>query len=365
MVTFHEVQKLFESKGCRLDMTEEEFVSKKRTKTQKYKYIASCGHEHEVWLHVFLNRNTGVKCPQCVNAVNREKALEKYPVGTKLFLDLEYHSILYMKSIIDHAYDVEITCEGCLADVAIKPKKVKNDEWMMVQVKSCFKPNRGYNFKCSNKYTNCVIFCLCDSDKKMWLFDGNNVNISNKIAIGLKKSKYDDNEVTKDNLLEHLDAFYNKLTKTKFEITDTPISEKQKKERTYRKLRESMLPFIEFHYPSYHGTVYDFMISNYKVQEKVGYYSKRSSVHFVLHKHNGYKSHTSYKKGDNDFYWLHFPDMKRFLVIPEYVLIERNYINTEKKKTLSIYDTASTEWIQPYLFEYASLDFNRLKDMFR
>lgn len=40
---FFEVKKIFEEKGCKLDMTEEEFDSKKRTKTQKYKYIASCG----------------------------------------------------------------------------------------------------------------------------------------------------------------------------------------------------------------------------------------------------------------------------------------------------------------------------------
>ena len=73
MVTFSEVQQRFESKGCKLDMTKEEFIQKKRSTTEKYKYIASCGHKHEVWLHVFCNRNTGVKCPHCVIKTNTKK----------------------------------------------------------------------------------------------------------------------------------------------------------------------------------------------------------------------------------------------------------------------------------------------------
>ena len=71
---------------------------------------------------------------------------------------------------------------------------------MMIQVKSTYKPTRDYSFKCK-EYKNCIIFCLCDSDKKMWILNGNSITVKNKIAIGLNKSKYDDNEVTKYDII--------------------------------------------------------------------------------------------------------------------------------------------------------------------
>ena len=122
-------------------------------------------------------------------------------VGTKPFIELEQYSIMYLQDLIKKHYDLKITFDGCLADVAIKPKIIKEDSWMMIQAKSTYKPTRGYNFKCAKEYKDCIIFCLCDNDKKMWIFDGDTMTIKYKIAIGLNKSKYDDNEVTKDGII--------------------------------------------------------------------------------------------------------------------------------------------------------------------
>jgi hypothetical protein len=63
MVNFKDVKDAFESKGCKLLVSKEEFNKKSHSSTEKYKYTASCGHDHEVWLNVFKNRNTGVICP--------------------------------------------------------------------------------------------------------------------------------------------------------------------------------------------------------------------------------------------------------------------------------------------------------------
>ena len=73
-----------------------------------------------------------------------------------------------------------------MADLAIKPKNISDDLWIMIQVKSTIKPTRDYGFKCSDRYKNCIILCICQSDKRMWAIDGDTITVKNKIAIGLK-----------------------------------------------------------------------------------------------------------------------------------------------------------------------------------
>ena len=365
MVTFLKVKEIFESKGCKFEITEEEFNKTTHSIKEKYKYIASCTHEHEVWLNVFQNRNTGVKCPGCVTADNRIKT----KVGTTPLIELEYHSIMYLKSIIQDYYDLKITFEGCLADVAIKPKEIEEDSWMMVQVKSTYKPTRGYSFKCTKTYKDCLVFLICDSDKKMWFFDGNDITVKDKISIGLKKSKYDENEVTKDDILESLENYYNNMKKFTFDIIDTPISDCQKIEREFRKYRENKITFLQFEYPNYQGVVFDFIVNNYKIQEKVSTTHKgKNSILFSLHKNNGKNSErkrqlTSYKKGDNDFYWFNLPDKKHFYVVPESVLIAQKYVDTPKRATFSL-NPKNESWASPYLFDYDKVDIEKLKAMF-
>ena len=145
--------------------------------------------------------------------------------------------------------------EGCLADFAIKPKKIDEDKWLMVQMKNTSKPLRDYGFtplniinrtpkghpvqcsratlpenqlyqapikdgrpdsnvhrcKCSNRYHDCAILCVCLSDKRMWLLNGNEITVSKKIAIGLKKSKYSINEITTKTIVQQLTNYYDNL----------------------------------------------------------------------------------------------------------------------------------------------------------
>jgi hypothetical protein len=196
----------------------------------------------------------------------------------------------------------------------------------------------------------------------MWLIPYEDVKgqISIKISI---KSKYNHYEVTPDNIKEKLMNFYENMPKFQFDILNTPTSDTHKQEQLYRKLREETLDFIQFIYPEFEGTVYDFKIFDKKVQEKVGFICKNNpnSFGFCLNKSDGKKYNCSYKLKDNDYYWLHCKNTSRFYVIPESILIENGFIGDNCKQHLYISPTnIKTKWADDYLFNYDNIDKERL-----
>ena len=242
----------------------------------------------------------------------------------------------------------------------------------MVQMKSTEKPrsNNAYKFNYRSKYINCIIMCICESDKKIWIFNGNTM-ITKGITIGLKKSKYDEFEITKDTIHEKLTQYYNTFPKYDFETIDIPITSNQKLERENRIYRETMIPCINFIRNERQALVYDFIVNGYKVQEKVSSKMKNGNgTHFHLDKSNGKKNFTSYKTGDNDFYWLNVNNKQHFYIIPEDILISKKFINTDK--TSSIFLTPNSKinnniWANEYLFDYTNIteiDIQKLKTMF-
>lgn len=84
MVIFQEVFDAFKEKKCRLLMSEEEFNEIKRKSKEKYKYISSCGHEHEVYFHVFKHRDTGVICPTCIYKQDSINQKEKSKIERRI-----------------------------------------------------------------------------------------------------------------------------------------------------------------------------------------------------------------------------------------------------------------------------------------
>lgn len=365
MVKYKEVKEEFEKQNCQLLLTEEEF-GYSRSVISKFRYIASCGHEHEVWLNVFKNRGTGIKCPKCKHVENTKTAKEKLQNNKNMNLELEHKSIEYIKKILID-FDYYVTCEGCLADLAIKPKNEASDSWLMVQVKSTAKPSRDYGFKCNNRYTDCIIFCMCESDKRMWIMNGNEINVKDKIAIGLNKSKYSKNEVDVKSVNKQCSYYYDLLPKYFIKDINTPISNFAKIEQEFRQLRESHIN-INFQYETLQGLCYDFKINNFKIQEKVGYnYKGKKSIVFTLNKNggtiNGKRVHVSYQKGDNDFYWLHSPDKDIFWIIPEKELLDRNYINELKQKSICFVPSTQS-WYTEYQFEYNNIAIDKLRSMF-
>jgi len=338
----------------------------------KVRYIASCGHEHNVHSNVFMGRLTGVKCPKCKHKEIFTRITEwKCEDGQAIKMKQEDDAIEYLKTIITPNFIFRKTVEGCLADLVIKPCHIEDDNWLNVQVKTTQKPLRDYGFNCSSRYKNCIILCICMSDKRMWILNGNNITVSCKIAIGLKKSKYDQNEVTSDTIHKKLLEYYQLLPSSTWNDSNTPISIFQQNERNYRCFIESKCPFIPFEYTEKSNMVYDYTINGFKVQEKIGFNSKMLS--FCLHKNKGkinkVRKFQPYKQGDNDFYWLNFPDKVHFFVIPESVLIHHGVIATDLqpgKKFIHINTKKLSEnkFGMEYLFDYENIDIPRLKSLF-
>ena len=138
-----------------------------------------------------------------------------------------------------------------------------------------------------------------------------------------------------------------------------------------------MIPCLPFIRNERQGLVYDFMINGLKIQEKVS--SKRKNdngTKFNLDKSNGMncgkQKQISYRKGDNDFYWLNLNNKQHFYIIPEHELISRNYINIDKLSCISLNPISKrkskTDWAKHYLFDYTKLtklDEEKLKIMFQ
>jgi len=359
MVNYLTVKNAFEKEKCKLLMSEEEFNLKPRKVTEKYKYVASCNHEHEAWFNVFTSRKTGVICSKCVILRDTTNQLKKCKITPLHNLELEYKNLTYLREIIQDYFDIKFNVEGCLADCSIRPKGITEDLWIMIQIKSTGKPVRGYSFKCNEKYKNCLVLCICNSDKKMWLFNRNLITNKNKIEIGLNKSKYDEFEITKDNIFDKLYEFYNLFPKFIFDEINTPISKCQQLEQEYVKYREKMISFIKFENNERQGLVYDFMINDLKIQEKV--------ISYNINKNNGCdENHNrkaiSYQKGDNDFYWLNINNKKHFYIIPENELITRNYINVDKISSIYLNpEVDDKHWSKDNLFDYTNINEEKIK----
>jgi len=215
---YQTVQKTFEQYECTLLTTEEEYKLR-NTSQPKYNYIASCGHEHIVYYHVFKSRQTGVICPSCMTIKNGKIAKERVKDDKLKYIKQELDCINYFKELISEEYIVIKAFDGCKSDIIVKPKHILENKWLGIQVKTCLKAVRGHSFLLLGKdYTNNMILCICLEDKKMWgLLQENLQEKLTKLSIGLKKSKYDQYELTFQNLIKTLNTNYDLLA-TEFDI---------------------------------------------------------------------------------------------------------------------------------------------------
>jgi len=371
LLTYEKTYEYFESKNCKLCYTKDEFLNYYKNNTQKLKYIASCGHENNVCWKNFNGLNQGIQCPSCVNKNTGIKLQQLYSENNfNGGLKQEYSGIQYFTSLVNQIYDIKKTFDGCKADIAIKPKSCEADKWLSIQVKTTnIKTEREqYYFRLNNSsYEDCLILCICQEDKKIWLIPYEEVKGLKTIGIA-KKSKYNKYEVNNANLFESIDIFYNTLSLFEYNIINIPISKHQQQEQEFRNLRENKIDFIDFTNHDIEGLVYDFKIGNKKVQEKVGSYCKKNNPNmfiFNLKKYdcriNGQCQTKSYEEGDNDLYWLHCKN-NIFYVIPESVLIEKGFLGKNcKKQQLYVSPTnINTSWCNTYLFDYDNVDKERL-----
>lgn len=371
--TYQDVVSLFEKENCKMLNTEEEFNEiSKIGGNPKYKYLASCGHEHSVFFNVFLNRKTGVLCPSCVITRNNKNAKENMSKDKLQCLKLELSCINYFISLVDKSFDIVKAFDGCKADMIMKPKSVAENEWIGIQVKSTGLSKMGYGFHLNNDYEQCIILLISETDKRMWAIPYNDVKGQIKIAIGKNKSKYSNYEVTTDTVCDLFTRLYKETQKTETDILNTPTNIYQVREQEFRNYREEKIPFLKFVDNGMEGLVYDFMIDELKVQEKVaGELTDRANTFmFCLGKNNGLKKGKQnlvlYDIGDNDIYWLNCGDKKYFYVVPEKILVDKGYISnkeSEKKtkrfikiKPSSNKNSKSSHWLSNYLFDYENID---------
>jgi hypothetical protein len=364
MVTYEEIKLSFEKRKCNLLTSEKEYIEMctNKIKFKKFNYIASCNHNHVVFYNVFISRNTGVVCPSCKNKNNGLISKEKRKNNKIELLEQEYKCIQYFMELTCETFNVMKAFDGCNSDIIFKPNHNLSNEWVGIQVKSNFKLNRTYCFSILNDYKDCLLFLMCMENKKMWLIPSNIIKNQQKLSIGVNKSKYSIYEVSPENINDKLFELYNKNFKNTFENLNIPKCIYQSREKEFRYFREKLLNYIPFENNDMEGLVYDFKIGNKKIQEKIGGCDKSDPRRFIfsLCKNNGKRKQIQYDISDNNIYWLNCADKKYFFVIPEKILIDRNYIgNKYSKKVLKINPinvSKNNLWLKPYIFCYENID---------
>ena len=372
MYDYEKSCKRFLEVNCQITDTKEEY--EKRNKDEKFSkcnYIASCGHQHIVFINVFFSRKTGLVCPSCKSKENANKKKEEMKDDKLKYLKIELRCINYFKDTCK-GFEIHKAFDGCKADLILRPLDEKEDKWIGIQVKTTER-NNHYEFGLHQTYDDYIILCICEEDKRMWLVPYEDLNGITKIHIGTK-SKYSQYEIT--NNLEKIHEYYKNSKKFTYEELDKPLCIYTEREKEFYRYRESKLEFLDFTYNDMEGMVYDFKIGDKKIQEKVGYIDKvKNSNVFCLWKNNGKlngnREQKCYEIGDNDYYWLNADDKKIFYVIPEQILVDKGYIAyNDYKKQLKINqnETKYNGWIQPYKFDYTSFGLfekNRLLKIFK
>jgi hypothetical protein len=373
-MNYNQLVKIVYDKGCNLDWSEEDFKEKYKNTKTKIDIISSCGHKKIVQYSNFVHKNTGILCNQC----GYDK-MSKDTKGIDCDLNLmEYQTIKSFEDLCKLQFNFKILVEGTLADIAIKPINESNDSWLPIQIKTTKSLSHGiYSFHTGNKYTNMYVLLYCINDERIWILNGNDIDIKT-INIGKYKSIYSKYEVKSNKFSDHLLDLYNKddnKFKKPLSELNIPISLNSQQEQEFKMFRENLFKDLHFEYPEINNRVYDSIINYvYKVQDKVitSYRKKsdnkekyRDTISYCVRLCRVNKDgNLMYKIGDNDFYWLSLPDKKGAYIIPENILLEKNMIsNKDECKTVSalrLYpyhseeklEKIKTSWVNDYLYFY-------------
>jgi len=373
---YENIEKELIGKGCKLLNTKEEIIQIRKLCIQnknnnfKIKYIASCGHNHEVFYNVFKNRGTGVICPSCKNKEignNKRQQILNKEINPINNIQIEFNFIQSFIENLKNDFEIIKAFDGCKVDLIFRPKYVTDDAWVGIQVKTTEMIRLTYSFHLDNNlYDNCLIILYCHQDKALWLIPENIIPKQNKISIGYKKSKYNIYRIEIESISKNLLELYNCSNKFEFENLNTPKCVYHKREKEFRKYREENISFLNFIYPDMEGLCYDFKVNNYKIQEKVFSKDKSRSNYYVVNICKNYLSKNINKKrgqydiGDNDYYWINCNDKIYFFVIPENILIEKGYVGNNYGSIFFRINpenlTERTNWLQPYLFNYQTIN---------
>ena len=319
---FAEIKKRFVELNCQLLTTQEEYIKGEMHTKTKMKVMMSCGHQDILSLCDFQKRRHSI-CQQCIyqevkkNSYNEVKKVATGNLNESISFD-------YIKNLFKNVFEVKKTHEGCKCDMIIKPLNMLEDKWLGIQLKTMIYTKRisQYTFNRIGKYPDIVIICIAmkKTNNKIWIFNGNDLLDKTSLSIGIKDSKYDKNEVLKENIVELMKTKYDIYPKHYSEDLNIPTCIKQQIEHENRLFREKILnnQFM-LEYPTIDGSKYDIIINNFKVQDKCSRKVTDANSYYYVY----LTASKNYKLGDNDFYWINMPD-SNFYIIPEKILLEDN-----------------------------------------
>lgn len=370
---YENVMQEFSKRNCKLLESKEKYYEIiNNSKNYKLNYIASCGHSHIVFYNVFKYRNTGIICPSCKNketGKNIKEKIKNNEMSKISNIEQEYNFIKEFQNLVKTEFKIIKAFDGCNIDIIYKPNDVIEDKWVGIQVKTTNKIHLTYSFHINNIYKNCLILFFCFQDKSMWLIPENIIDNQKKISIGYNNSKYNIYKINENIITDRLNELYNSSSKFEFDVLNTPINIYQNREQNFRKFRQEIINFIDFKYDEIEGTVYDFKINNFKIQEKVAKECNKLSNKYIFTlcknngKLNGKRNQIQYDINDNDFYWLNCENKKYFFVIPEKILIDKGFIgNKEDSKNKFIKITVTdelhnkTRWLKLFMFNYETIN---------
>jgi hypothetical protein len=229
MYDYEKTYQKFLEVNCKITDTKEDYEKRnKHEKFSKCNYIASCGHQHIVFINVFFSRKTGLVCPSCKSKENAIKKKEEMKDDKLKYLKTELRCINYFKEICKE-FEIHKAFDGCKADLIARPIGEKENKWIGIQVKTTER-NNHYEFGINQTYNDYLILCVCEEDKRMWLFPYEELNGISKIHVGIK-SKYNQYEIT--NKLEKINKYYKKSKKFTYEELDKPLCIYIERERDF------------------------------------------------------------------------------------------------------------------------------------
>ena len=293
---------------------------------------------------------------------NLKKSLQINTMPASINHCMENNGYNEIIKLIDSNFIIKKTNEGCLADFIIQPKNTNENNCLAIQLKTTqMAIHNMYGFHLRNKYNDITLICYCIDENKIWIIPYNDISqLKCKINIS-KKSKYNMYISDNNNINDKLLQLYKSEKLFELEYCLIPINIYQQRELIYREKLESKLFNIKFEYPEIEQCYYDFIINNYKIQEKVcSKRINRNTYTVGLYRSINKNIYKAYKKGMNDFYWIHIDGTDIFYIIPEQILIENNKIEDniifKNKPMFDIYIEKNNMWYSKYKYNYTDIN---------
>ncbi len=373
---YTEICNEFELAGCKLTTTYDEMkelVLLKPICSTRLNFTGICGHQSSANYTNFRLRKTGINCKNCskINAINKRKNIDKL-----ILVKNEETSIKILCEVLENAFTILRTHEGCSADLLIRYKDSPNDEWIPIQVKTTQKIcHNMYSFRhISDKYTGMIIICHSLDDNKVWIFPYSDSIPKTKLNISdTPTSKYNKYKYNIENLQVAIESNIHNCTFMTKLFGNTPNNIYQQREQQYCKKRMEYVPFLTYETISCQSSPSDFIANRKKVQEKVIGAKRGESYVFHLSSRNGINGRRTYKLGENDIYWFHSSFDDLFWIVPENELYNRKWISDSDKVSkckhilINIKNYGKHKWLKEYEFNYSSLSLesvNKIKAMF-